>query len=88
MTGNLTFLLCYLNVLCLLFKSADNILNSVFQFYFIEFFDLDKDIKAIIVEILLRILLNYANGEFNLILVFREIYDHFVLLTFYFENLS
>ena len=57
-------------------------------FLFIEFFDLDKDIKAIIVEILLRILLNYANGEFNLILVFREIYDQFVLLTFYFENLS
>ena len=73
-------------VCCLNLQTISRISFSVFLF--IEFFDLDKDIKAIIVEILLRILLNYANGEFNLILVFREIYDQFVLLTFYFENLS
>ena len=77
-----------MSIVCCLNLQTIDIQNLVFQFYFIEFFDLDKDIKAIIVEILLRILLNYANGEFNLILVFREIYDQFVLLTFYFENLS
>ena len=42
---------------------------SIFTFMF---FDLDEDIKTIIVEILLRILRNYANGEFNLILPFSE----------------